>query len=151
MVVTATGLNLLAFGGVDLVVDGEPVSLPETLAYKGMMLSGVPNFVFTVGYTNASWTLKADLVAEYVCRLLARMDEGSERYCVPVADDPTIERRPLLDFAAGYVQRSVHLFPKAGSRQPWRLGQSYAQDVVKLRHGGLEDGALRFEGRSANV
>ncbi len=151
VVVTATGLNLLAFGGVDLVVDGEPVSLPETLAYKGMMLSGVPNFVFTVGYTNASWTLKADLVAEYVCRLLARMDEGGERYCVPVADDPTIERRPLLDFAAGYVQRSVHLFPKAGSRQPWRLGQSYAQDVVKLRHGGLEDGALRFEGRAANV
>jgi cation diffusion facilitator CzcD-associated flavoprotein CzcO len=151
VIVTATGLNLLAFGGVELVVDGEPVLLPETLAYKGMMLSGVPNFVFTVGYTNASWTLKADLVAEYVCRLLARMDEGGERYCVPVADDPTIERRPLLDFAAGYVQRSVHLFPKAGSRQPWRLGQSYAQDVLKLRHGGLEDGALRFEGRAANV
>ena len=151
VIVTATGLNLLAFGGVELVVDGEPVSLPEKLAYKGMMLSGVPNFVFTVGYTNASWTLKADLVAEYVCRLLARMDEGGERYCVPVADDPTIEHRPLLDFAAGYVQRSVHLFPKAGSRQPWRLGQSYAQDVVKLRHGGLEDGALRFEGRAANV
>ena len=151
VVVTATGLNLLAFGGVELVVDGEPVSLPDTLAYKGMMLSVVPNFVFTVCYTNASWTLKADLVAEYVCRLLARMDEGGERYCVPVADDPTIERRPLLDFAAGYVQRSVHLFPKAGSRHPWRLGQSYAQDVVKLRHGELEDGALRFEGRAANV
>ncbi len=150
VIVIATGLNLLAFGGVELVVDGEPVSLPEKLAYKGMMLSGVPNFVFTVGYTNASWTLKADLVAEYVCRLLARMDEGGDRYCVPVADDPTIERRPLLDFAAGYVQRSVHLFPKAGSRQPWRLGQSYAQDVVKLRHGGLEDGALRFEGRAAS-
>jgi monooxygenase len=151
VIVSATGLNLLAFGGVELVVDDEPVSLPEKLAYKGMMLSGVPNFVFTVGYTNASWTLKADLVAEYACRLLERMDEGGERFCVPVADDPTIERRPLIDFAAGYVQRSVHLFPKAGSRQPWRLGQSYAQDVVKLRHGALEDGALRFEGRAANV
>jgi cation diffusion facilitator CzcD-associated flavoprotein CzcO len=144
IIVTATGLNLLAFGGVELVVDGEPVSLPEKLAYKGMMLSGVPNFVFTVGYTNASWTLKADLVAEYVCRLLAHMERGGHRECVPVDDDPTIERRPLIDFAAGYVQRSVHQFPKAGSRQPWRLGQSYAQDVVKLRHGALEDGALRF-------
>ncbi len=144
IVVTATGLNLLAFGGVDLVVDGEPVSLPEKLAYKGMMLSGVPNFVFTVGYTNASWTLKADLVAEYVCRLLKHMDRGGHRACVPVADDPTIERRPLIDFAAGYVQRSVDQFPKSGSRQPWRLGMTYAVDVVKLRHGGLEDGALRF-------
>ncbi|HEX6023428.1 MAG TPA: NAD(P)/FAD-dependent oxidoreductase [Solirubrobacter sp.] len=144
IIVTATGLNLLAFGGIELVVDGEPVSLPDKLAYKGMMLSDVPNFVFTVGYTNASWTLKADLVAEYVCRLLREMDRGGHRACVPVADDPTVERRPLLDFAAGYVQRSVHLFPKSGSRPPWRLGMSYAVDVVKLRYGALRDGALRF-------
>ena len=144
IIVTATGLNLLALGGIELVVDGEPVSLPDTLAYKGMMLSDVPNFVFTVGYTNASWTLKADLVAEYVCRLLAHMERRGRRVFVPVADDPTIERRPLLDFAAGYVQRSVHLFPKAGSRPPWRLGMSYLHDAVTLRHGTLEDGALRF-------
>ena len=143
-IVTATGLNLLAFGGVELVVDGEPVSLPETLAYKGMMLSGVPNFVFTIGYTNASWTLKADLVAEYVCRLLARMDEDGERQCVPVDDDPTIERRPLLDFAAGYVQRSVHLFPKAGSRAPWRLGH-------ELRPGRRHAAPRRPRGRRAAV
>jgi monooxygenase len=144
IIVTATGLNLQAIGGIELSVDGEPVSLPDRLAYKGMMLSRVPNFAFTIGYTNASWTLKADLVAEYVCRLLAYMDEHGYRQCVPVDDDPTIERRPLLDFAAGYVQRSIHLFPKGGSRAPWRLGMSYAHDVVTLRHRGLEDGALRF-------
>jgi monooxygenase len=144
IVVTATGLNLLAIGGVALTVDGAPVSLPERLAYKGMMLSGVPNFAFTIGYTNASWTLKADLVAEYVCRLLAHMEAEGHRQCVPVADDPSVEPRPLLDFAAGYVQRSIHLFPKGGSRAPWRLGMSYAQDVITLRHGGLQDGALRF-------
>jgi monooxygenase len=120
------------------------VSLPDRLAYKGMMLSRVPNFAFTIGYTNASWTLKADLVAEYVCRLLAHMDQRGFRQCVPVDDYPGIERRPLLDFAAGYVQRSIHLFPKGGSRAPWRLGMSYAHDVVTLRHRALEDGALRF-------
>jgi monooxygenase len=144
VIVTATGLNLLAIGGISLSVDGAPVSLPEHLAYKGMMLSRVPNFAFTIGYTNASWTLKADLVAEYVCRLLGYMDEHGYRECMPVDDDPSVEPRPLLDFAAGYVQRSLHLFPKGGSRPPWRLGMSYAHDVLTLRHGTLEDGALRF-------
>ncbi|MGW4477121.1 flavin-containing monooxygenase [Rhodococcus triatomae] len=145
VIVTATGLNLLAFGGVALTVDGSPVSLPDTLAYKGMMLGGVPNFVFTIGYTNASWTLKADLVAEYFCRLLARMDRNGESMCVPVNDDPTVTTRPLLDFEAGYVQRSLHLFPKAGSRAPWRLGMSYLHDAVTLRHGRLDDEAMRFD------
>ena len=128
IVVTATGLKLLALGGVELEVDGEPVVLPERLAYKGMMLGGVPNMAFTIGYTNASWTLKADLVAEFVCRLLERMDREGLRECVPV-DDGTVERRPLLDFSAGYVQRSIHEFPKGGAQAPWRLGMSYAQDV----------------------
>jgi monooxygenase len=143
VIVTATGLNLLALGGIELAVDGEPVSLPDRLAYKGMMLSDVPNFAFTIGYTNASWTLKADLVAEYVCRLLAYMERHGYRRCVPV-DDGTAERRPLIDFQAGYVQRSLHLFPQGGASAPWKLGMSYAQDVVTLRHRGLEDGALRF-------
>ena len=143
IVITATGLRLLALGGVQLEVDGEPVVLPERLAYKGMMLSGVPNFAFTIGYTNASWTLKADLVAEYVCRLLERMDRDGFKHCVPV-DDGTVERRPLLDFQAGYVQRSIHEFPQGGASAPWKLGMSYAQDVVTLRHRSLDDGALRF-------
>jgi cation diffusion facilitator CzcD-associated flavoprotein CzcO len=128
---------------VQLEVDGEPVTLPERLAYKGMMLGGVPNFAFTIGYTNASWTLKADLVAEFVCRLLERMDRDGATQCVPV-DDGTVERRPLLDFQAGYVQRSIHEFPQGGASAPWKLGMSYPQDVVTLRHRSLDDGAMRF-------
>jgi monooxygenase len=147
IIVTATGLRLLAFGDIQLTVDGRDVSLPETMAYKGMMLSGVPNFAFTVGYTNASWTLKADLVSGYVVRLLRYLDAHGYDQCVPVNDDPTVQPVPLMDFQSGYVQRSVHEFPRAGSRQPWRLGMSYAHDVVKLRYGRIDDGALRFSVR----
>jgi monooxygenase len=149
IVVTATGLQLLAFGGADLVVDGRPVALPETMAYKGMMLSGVPNFAFTIGYTNASWTLKADLVSEFVCRLLGHMDARRYDQCVPVNDDPGVTRQPLLDFSAGYVLRSIDQFPRAGSRSPWRLGMSYAHDLVALRYGRIDDGAMRFSRRAA--
>ena len=144
VVVTATGLRLLPIGGIQLAVDGREVSLPETMAYKGMMLSGVPNFAFTIGYTNASWTLKADLVAEYVVRLLRHMDANGYDECVPVNDDPSVTEEPLLDFDAGYVLRSIHEFPKAGSRAPWQLGMSYAHDLVTLRHRDIDDGALRF-------
>ncbi|MGH3749405.1 MAG: flavin-containing monooxygenase, partial [Micromonosporaceae bacterium] len=149
IVVTATGLRLLAFGGIQLAVDGRDVVLPETMAYKGMMLSGVPNFAFTVGYTNASWTLKADLVSEYVVRVLRRFDTHGYHQCMPVNDDPTVTEQPLLDFDAGYVKRSIHEFPKAGSRAPWQLGMSYAHDVVNLRHGRLADNALKFSRRPA--
>jgi monooxygenase len=151
IVVTATGLRLLALGGIALCVDGRDVKLPETMAYKGMMLSGVPNFVFTIGYTNASWTLKADLVAGYVVRLLRYLDRHGYDTCVPTNDDPTLTERPLLDFQAGYVLRSVDDFPKAGSRAPWQLGVSYAHDVVKLRYGAIADGAMRFSRRPAPV
>ncbi|NKQ53970.1 NAD(P)/FAD-dependent oxidoreductase [Amycolatopsis sp. K13G38] len=144
IVVTATGLRLLAMGGIAITVDGREIKLPETMAYKGMMLSGVPNFAFTIGYTNASWTLKADLVSEYVVRLLRHMDAGGYDECVPVNDDPGVTERPLLDFDAGYVQRSIDDFPRAGSRAPWRLGMSYAHDLVTLRHRPVEDGIMRF-------
>jgi cation diffusion facilitator CzcD-associated flavoprotein CzcO len=143
VVVTATGLNLLAFGGLQLSVDGEDVHLPDTMAYKGMLLSGVPNFAYVIGYTNASWTLKADLVSEYVCRLLAHM--RSRRFDAVVAEkDPDMEEEPFMDFASGYVQRSLHLLPKQGSRAPWRLRQNYLRDVLTIRRGGIEDDALRF-------
>jgi monooxygenase len=144
VIVTATGFRLLAFGGISLTVDGREVKLPETMAYKGMMLSGLPNFVFTIGYANASWTLKADLVSEYVVRLLQHMDAHGYKQCVPTKDDPRVVERPLLDFQAGYVQRSVHEFPKAGSRRPWQLGMSYANDALMMRHGRIDDGILRF-------
>ncbi len=148
IVVTATGLQLLAFGGTELIVDDQSVRLPETMAYKGMMLSGVPNFAFTIGYTNASWTLKADLVSEFVCRLLGYMDSRGYDTCVPVNDDPSVTEQPLLDFSAGYVLRSIDQFPRAGSRAPWRLGMSYAHDVVALRHGKINDGSMRFSRRT---
>ncbi|RDI44878.1 flavin-containing monooxygenase [Nocardia mexicana] len=146
VVVTATGLRLLPLGGIELAVDGRPVELPETMAYKGMMLGGVPNFAFTIGYTNASWTLKADLVAEYVCRILRYLDDHGCDTCTP-APDPTVPATPLLDFQAGYVLRSIEEFPRAGGRRPWRLGMNYAQDVLTLRYGRLADGTLRFSNR----
>jgi cation diffusion facilitator CzcD-associated flavoprotein CzcO len=144
IVVSATGLRLLAFGGIQLDVDGRPVKLPETMAYKGMMLSGVPNFAFTIGYTNASWTLKADLVSQYVVRLLRYLRAHGYDQCVPTNDDATITERPLLDFQSGYVLRSIDELPRAGSRAPWRLGMSYPHDLVKLRYGRIDDGAMRF-------
>ena len=151
VIVTATGLRLLAFGGIELAVDGRAVELPKTMAYKGMMLSGVPNFAFTIGYTNASWTLKADLVSEYVMRLLRHMDAHGYDQCAPANDDSGVTERPLLDFAAGYVLRSIDEFPRAGSRAPWQLGMSYAHDVVRLRHGRVEDPEMRFSRRPARV
>jgi monooxygenase len=144
IVVTATGLNLLAFGGVKLTVDGAEVELADRLAYKSMMLSGIPNFAFAVGYVNSSWTLKVDLVCEHLCRLIAHMEAHGYDTMVPVADDPTLERRPLLDFQAGYVQRAADSFPKQGSHGPWTIEMSYAADRKRLRHGPVEDPALRF-------
>jgi monooxygenase len=148
VIVTATGLNLLMLGGIALSVDGEDVDLPSVMTYKGMMLEGVPNFAFAIGYTNASWTLKADLTGEYVGRLLRLMDERGYAQCVPVNDDPTIEREPLLDFAAGYVLRSVDGLPRSGSKAPWRVRMNYAYDVVALRFGGIDDGVMRFSAPS---
>ncbi|MFC9895704.1 flavin-containing monooxygenase [Nocardia sp. NPDC127579] len=145
IVITATGLNLLAFGGMDLVVDGVPVEMSEHLAYKALMLSDVPNFAFVVGYTNASWTLKADLVSEYVVRLLRHMDEHGYDRCVPVRD-PSIGRASLFaGFMPGYVLRSAAIFPMQGDRAPWKLRMNYVRDLVTLRHGPIIDSAMRFE------
>jgi monooxygenase len=143
VIVTATGLDLLFLGGMRLGVDGEPVDVPETMAYKGMMLGGVPNFAFTVGYTNASWTLKADLVSEYVCRLLAHMDAGGYSSCAPELD-PGVAEVPLLDFNSGYVLRALDRFPKQGAREPWKLRQNYVLDIHSIRRGAIDDGTLKF-------
>jgi cation diffusion facilitator CzcD-associated flavoprotein CzcO len=144
LIVTATGLNLLALGGATLRVDGHDVSLPDTMSYKGMMLSGVPNFAFAVGYTNASWTLKCDLTCEYVCRLINHMDARRLRQCTPSNIDPSVKPQPFIDFTSGYVLRSIEDFPKQGSKAPWRLYQNYLRDIIKLRFGKLEDGAMVF-------
>ncbi len=146
LVVTATGLNLLAIGGMTLAVDGRDVDLAQTVSYKGMMLSGVPNFSLTLGYTNASWTLKADLVAHYVCRLLDHM--GANGYQVAEAVVPeeaeSWETIPLIDLQSGYVLRSVDKLPRQGPAAPWRLYQNYPRDVRLMRRGPLEDDGIRF-------
>ena len=144
VVVTATGLDLQLLGGLELSVDGATVDAPATMAYKGVMLSGIPNFAFAIGYTNASWTLKVDLACDYVCRLLAHMDAAGHRVVV-APRDPSVRERPLLDFAAGYVQRAVDRFPKQGDAAPWRLRQNYLLDVVPLRFGRIDDGVLAFD------
>ena len=144
VVVTATGLRLLLLGGIRLAVDGEDVVFPGRMAYKGMMLEGVPNLAFALGYTNASWTLKADLTGEYVGRLLAHMDRHGYVACVPRNDDPGVEMRPLLDFQAGYVLRSLAGLPKAGSKAPWRVHMNYVTDLAALRFGSVDDGVMRF-------
>jgi len=139
IVVTATGLNLLPVGGMSLTVDGEPVDLGETLAYKGMMLSGVPNFALTIGYTNASWTLKADLVARYVCRLLNHMRDRGLHIATPAPPSGTAATVPLVDLKSGYVLRSIEALPKQGAAAPWRLYQNYPRDVLLMRHGPVDD------------
>jgi hypothetical protein len=114
-----------------------------------MMLSDVPNFAIALGYTNASWTLKCDLTCEYVCRLLNHMDARGYASVTPRNTDPDLQTQPFLDLQSGYVQRSIHLFPKQGPRAPWRLYQNYARDIMMLRRGELEDGTLEFAKRAA--
>ncbi len=143
LVVTATGLNLKPFGAIALTVDDAVVDIADTMAYKAMMLSGVPNFAFTIGYTNASWTLKADLVADYVCRLLAHLDEHGHRQ-VSAVPDPGVRAEPFLPLSSGYIRRSLDLLPQQGDRDPWRLRQNYLYDVRSIRRDRIDDGVLSF-------
>ena len=150
LIVTATGLNLLALGGMQIAVDGDEIELPETISYKGLMLSGVPNLAIALGYTNASWTLKCDLGSEYVCRLLNHMDENGYVRCVPESQDSTMRTEPFIDFTSSYVVRAIDQFPRQGTSTPWRLHQNYALDLLSLRRGALEDGTLQFRRPSSS-
>ncbi|MES2445260.1 MAG: NAD(P)/FAD-dependent oxidoreductase [Pseudomonadota bacterium] len=137
VVVTATGLELQVMSGIPLTVDGKSVDLPGSMTYKGMMLSDVPNMALSFGYTNASWTLKADLTSAYVCRLLTAMKKRRMRQITPRLEAP-VEPMPFLDFTSGYVQRAMVNFPKQGSRTPWKLNQNYTRDLMALRFGGID-------------
>ena len=152
VIVSATGLNILAMGGMTLVVDGRPVDVPTTLTYKGMMLAGVPNFALTIGYTNASWTLKADLVAQYVCRVLKHMSDKG--YDTVIPDPPESvssgDLVSLIDLDAGYIRRSISQLPRQGAKAPWRLHQNYVRDFRLLRLGRITDD-VRFERRRVSV
>ena len=140
---TATGLSLNVLGDIEFSLDGTRLDLGHALIYKGMMLGNVPNLAFVFGYTNASWTLKADLTSEYICRLINTMTARAWASATPV---PTADvgEEPFLDFSSGYVQRAVDKLPKQGSVRPWKLHQNYARDLVTLRFGRIDDGTLRF-------
>jgi len=145
IIVTATGLVLRLFSGMQLVVDATLVELPQTFVYKGMMFSDIPNLAFAVGYTNASWTLKCDLTAEYVCRLLNYMDQHGYHICTPRVNDTDIEAEPVIDFNSGYVLRALQSLPRQGSKTPWRLHQNYMKDLGMMRYGRLDDGTMEFK------
>jgi monooxygenase len=144
IIVSATGLALQMFGGAEINVDGAKVDTARHYVYRGAMLSDVPNFVFVFGYTNASWTLKADLVSEYACRLINHMDKRGLSQCTPHLTGEH-EDRPFADFSSGYFQRATHLLPKQTDRAPWKLFQSYGHDMMNLRFGAIEDGVLQFK------
>jgi cation diffusion facilitator CzcD-associated flavoprotein CzcO len=144
IIVTATGLSLVVLGGATFEVDGKPIDLSKTMNYKGMMYSDVPNLASIFGYTNASWTLKADLTSEFVCRTLNYMDKRGVRIATPVRTDPAMSEEPYLDFSSGYVQRALDILPKQGAKAPWKLNQNYALDLMTLRFGKIDDGTMRF-------
>jgi len=145
IVVTATGLQMQLLSGMEVVVDGKVADLSKSMSYKGMMFSDVPNLASAFGYTNASWTLKADLTSEYVCKLINHMDRNGLAYCVPRLDETGMEVEPWLDFSSGYVQRAMAKFPKQGTKKPWKAYQNYALDLMALKLGKVDDGAMRFE------
>ena len=147
VVVSATGLKLKMVGGVQLSVDGAPVDIPNVLSYKGAMYSGVPNFASALGYTNASWTLKCELISKFVCRLLTYMDTQDYAVCTPRRPDAEVREQPAVNLTSGYIRRSQHLLPKQGERTPWRIHQNYFQDLAAFEYSGFEDGALQFERR----
>ncbi len=144
VIVTATGLQLKFLGGMQVEVDGRPVELSKTMAYKGMMCSDVPNLALAIGYTNASWTLKCDLTSQYVCRLMRHMDAEGFAICCPRRTDPSVREMPLIDFSSGYITRTIDKLPRQGSVVPWRLYQNYALDRWTLRHGKIDDGVMEF-------
>jgi monooxygenase len=144
VIVTATGLNLRLMGGIKIEVDGKPVEVGSTTIYKSVMFSDVPNLASVFGYTNASWTLKSDLIADYVCRLLEHMDRHNYAVCTPRRGSAPIAEDPTLPLTSGYIQRAKNRLPKQGTRKPWRMNQNYALDVMALRFGAIDDGALEF-------
>lgn len=144
MIITATGLNLQLLGGMKVQVDGQPFEMTETLNYRGVMFKDLPNLAMIFGYTNASWTLKADLSSEYICRLLKHMDKEGLRQCTPRNHDDSVVDEPFLGLASGYIQRAKNVLPKQGNKAPWKLYQNYALDLANLRFSKLEDGAMTF-------
>lgn len=144
IIVTATGLNMVPFGKIAFEVDGQRIDLPDHVIYKSAMVSGLPNFAFTVGYINHSWTLKADLVAQWFCRLLDHMSENGYSSVVPVVSDSSMPVKRFFEFDAGYINRAMHLFPKQGTHGPWQAPQDFNHDRIVLGKDPIDDPELRF-------
>lgn len=144
IIVSATGLKMKFLSGMPMHVDGKPIRIADGLAYKGLMLSGVPNLALVFGYTNASWTLKAELACQYVCRVLNYMDEMGVQTVTPVLDDPTMTTAPLTDLSSGYLQRGMQDMPQQGTKAPWRVHQNYFLDFMELRLKPIKGSGLRF-------
>ena len=144
IIITATGLKAEILSGMSLSIDGKKIDVSETYCYKGMMLSGIPNFAFSMGYTNASWTLKSDLIGEYVCRLLNHMDKKQWTSCLPTVPAKGIDAEPIMDFTSGYVLRALDQLPKQGANKPWKLYQNYILDRLSLGMGAVTDDSMTF-------
>ena len=147
IIVTATGLKMRLMGGIRIEVDGKPIEVASTTIYKSAMFGDVPNLASVFGYTNASWTLKSDLIATYVCRLLDHMDRRGYAICTPRRNDAATAEEPTLPLTSGYIQRAKNLLPKQGMRKPWLMNQNYALDLMALRFAPIDDGALEFKRR----
>jgi cation diffusion facilitator CzcD-associated flavoprotein CzcO len=149
IVVSATGLVVKLMGGAEIFVDGVIAKFNEKMLYKGAMFSGVPNLAVAFGYTNASWTLRCDLTARYVCRLVKYMDRKGWSIALPYLADPSMASEPLLNFSSGYVRRADGVLPRQGQKAPWRVKQNYAKDVADFTFGSISDGTLKFYQKSA--
>ena len=144
LIVTATGLKIKLLGGMKAYLDGQEIAIADVHCYKGVMFSNIPNFAVAVGYTNASWTLKCDLNATFVTRLINHMDQKGYAYCTPRFDPDAFRSEPLLDFDAGYIRRALEVLPKQGSSYPWKMYQNYIRDLWALKYSGLRDRFLEF-------
>ena len=144
IIVSATGIEINALNDINVSIDQIKVEPHNKLSYKGMMLSGVPNLAFSFGYVNASWTLRADLTCEYVCRLLNQMDKQGVTTCIPEEDPNAIVDDEYIDFTSGYVQRALNRLPKQGKKSPWRQYQNYLKDIFLVRLFSIKDSTLKF-------
>ena len=147
LIITATGIKLNSLNDINVTLDGIKLDPHERLTYKGMMLSGVPNFAISFGYVNASWTLRADLTCEYVCRLIKLMDKKGTACCKPIDDKDAYGDDKLIDFTSGYFQRGLHLMPKQGNKAPWKNYQNYLKDIFAVRLLSIKDSNLKFYGK----
>lgn len=151
IVVSATGLNLSALSNIKATVDGEPIDVSKVVVYRDTLASGVPNFAFTFGYINSSWTLKVDITAQFTLRLLKYMEAHGYDMVKPEVTDPTMALKPMLDFGAGYMQRSAQNFPRQGSTRPWEVRMSYLSDRAALRKAKFDTPELKFSKAPAAV